>query len=199
MSVHVFVDESQRVRYTICAAVVSPDDLQAARRGLRGMLLPRQGRLHFVNESPQRRRVLLDAMRELPVRARLYTSAEKEPIARQRAMEALLVDMRALGGQRLVIECRELSQDERERRLIATAVQRGIAPVDLSYGHCRAREEPLLWVPDAVAWAYGAGPEWRPRAELLIDHVRDVDECRHDARKPGHSPSGEVPGFTSAG
>lgn len=199
MSVHVFVDESQRVRYMICAAVVSPDDLRAVRRGLRGMLLPRQGRLHFVNESPQRRRVLLDAMRELPVRTRLYTSAEKEPIARQRAMEALLVDMRALGGQRLVIECRELSQDERERRLIATAVQRGAAPADLSYGHCRAREEPLLWVSDAVAWAYGAGPEWRPRAELLIDHVRDVDECRQDARKPGHSPSGEVPGFTSAG
>ena len=107
MSVHVFVDESQRVRYTICAAVVSPDDLRAVRRELRGMLLPRQGRLHFVNESTQRRRVLLDAMRELPVRTRLYTSAEKEPIARQRAMEALLVDMRALGGQRLVIECRE--------------------------------------------------------------------------------------------
>ena len=178
MSVHVFVDESQRVRYTICAAVVSPDDLRAVRRRLRGMLLPRQGRLHFVNESPQRRRVLLDAMRELPVRTRLYTSAEKEPIARQRAMDALLVDMLALGGQRLVIECRESSQDERERRLIAAAVQRGMAPPDLSYGHCRAREEPLLWVSDAVAWAYGAGSHWRLRAHSLIDHVQDVDKRR---------------------
>ncbi len=35
------------------------------------MLLSRQGRLHFVNESQQRRRFLLDAMRELPVRTRL--------------------------------------------------------------------------------------------------------------------------------
>lgn len=82
MSVHVFVDESQRARYMICAAVISPDDLQSVRRELRGMLLPRQGRLHFVNESPQRRRFVLDAMRGLPVRARLYTSAEKEPTAR---------------------------------------------------------------------------------------------------------------------
>lgn len=33
-------------------------------------------------------------------------------------------------------------------------------------------------VEDAVAWAYGPGPRWRPRAELLIDHVRDVDKRR---------------------
>ena len=98
MSVHVFVDESQRVRYLICAAVISPGDLHPARRELRSMLLSRQGRLHFVNESQQRRRFLLDAMRELPVRTRLYTSAEKEPIARQRAMEALLVDLLDLGA-----------------------------------------------------------------------------------------------------
>lgn len=178
MSVHAFVDESQRVRYMICAAIISPDDLQAARRGLRGMLLPRQRRLHFVNDSPKRRRILLDAMRELPVRTRLYISAEKEPIARQRAIEALLVDLLALGGQRLVIECREASQDERERRLIATAVRRRAAPADLSYDHLRAREEPLLWVSDAVAWAYGAGPQWRRRAEPLITHVQDVDKRR---------------------
>ena len=66
MSVHAFVDESQRVRYTICAAVISPNNLRTVRQGLRSMLLPRQSRLHFVNESPQRRRILLDAMRELP-------------------------------------------------------------------------------------------------------------------------------------
>ena len=29
---------------------------------------------------------------------------------------------------------------------------------------------------DAVAWAYGASPEWRLRADTLIGHVRNVDE-----------------------
>ena len=176
MSVHAFVDESQRERYMICAAIISPSDLQATRRALRGMLLPRQSRLHFVSESPQRRRSLLDAMCELPVRARLYTSAEKEPVARQRAFEALFAVLLVLKGQRLVIERREASQDDRERRLIAQAVRRGVAPTDLSYCHLLGREEPLLWVADAVAWAYGAGREWRLRADVLIGHVQDVDE-----------------------
>ena len=178
MSVHAFVDESQRGRYMVCAAVISPGDLPVARRALREMRLPRQSRLHFVSESPQRRRSLLDAMRELPVRTRLYVSAEKEPIARQRAFEALFVDLLALKGQRLVIERREASQDERERRLIAKAVRQGAAPTDLSYCHLRGRDEPLLWVPDAVAWSYGAGREWRLRAEALIGQVQDVDKCR---------------------
>ncbi len=174
MSVHIFVDESQRVRYIICAAVISPKDLQVVRSELRSLRLPRQSRLHFVNESPKRRRCLLDAMSELPVRARLYISFEKEPIARQRAMKALLIDMMSLGGQRLVIECRESSQDEQERRLIAGAMRQGAAPVDLQYSHLRAREEPLLWVSDAVAWAYDSGQQWRSRAELMIAHVKNV-------------------------
>ena len=199
MSIQAFVDESQRERYIICAAFVSPNDLRAARRELRGMLLPRQSLLHFVRESPQRRRSLLDAMCELPIRTRLYTSAEKEPIARQRALEALLADLLALQGQRLVIECREVSQDDRERHLIAEAVRQSTAPAGLSYCHLRSREEPLLWVPDAVAWAYGADGEWRLRADTLIELIRDVDDGGQDAREPGHSPSGEVPGSASAG
>ena len=50
------------------------------------------------------------------------------------------------------------------------------APTDLSYCHLIGREEPLLWVADAVAWAYGAGRKWRPRAHTLIDRVQDVDK-----------------------
>ena len=58
----------------------------------------------------------------LPVeRGPAYTSAEKEPVARQRAFEALFADLLALKGQRLVIERREANQDDRERRLIAQA------------------------------------------------------------------------------
>ncbi len=57
----------------------------------------------------------------------------------------------------------------------------------------------MLWVADAVAWAYGASREWRLRADALIDHVQNVDKRGQDARKPGHSPSGEVPGFASEG
>ena len=175
MSVQAFVDESQRgPRYLMGAALIDPRDLAAARARLRAMLLPGQRRLHFNQERPPRRRSLLSAMSDLDVRVRLYVSTEKEEIARRLSMAYLLADLVAMRGQRVVIESRETSLDVRERRQIAMAVQAGDAPANLVYDHMRGHEEPLLWVADAVAWAYGAHGEWRPRASGLIDHVRRV-------------------------
>ncbi len=174
MSVHAFVDESQRGPYLVSAVLIDPRELAETRTRLRAMLLSGQRRLHFAQERPPRRRSLLSAMSGLSVRVRLYESTEKEEIARQLSMARLLADLVAMRGQRVVIESREASLDLRERRQIAMAVQAGTAPASLVYNHLRAHEEPLLWVADAVAWAYGARGEWRPRVAGLIDHVRYV-------------------------
>ncbi len=174
MSVHAFVDESQRGPYLLCAALIDPRDLAAARARLRSMLLSGQRRLHFTKERPPRRRSLLSAMSNLGVRVRLYESTEKQETARQQVMASLLADLVALGCRRIVIESRHYIQNDKERRAIATAVRLGHAPEDLVYDHMRAHEEPLLWIADAVAWAYGARGEWRPRVAEIIDHVRRV-------------------------
>ena len=44
----------------------------------------------------------------------------------------------------------------------------------LRYDHLRATAEPLLWVPDAVAWAWCRGGQWRRSAEPLITATRRV-------------------------
>lgn len=173
MSVQAFVDESQRgPRYLMGAALIDPRDLAAARARLRAMLLPGQRRLHFNQERPPRRRSLLSAMSDLDVRVRLYESTEKQETARQQVMASLLADLIDLECRRIVIEGRNYSQNDKERRAIAAAIRLGHAPEDLVYDHMRAHEEPLLWVADAVAWAYGARGEWRPRIAGLVDHVR---------------------------
>ena len=178
MSVHAFVDESQRDRYIICAAVVAPQDLRAIRGELRAMRLPGQRSLHFAQESPRRRRSLLKSISQLPLRVCLYESVEREPAARRLAIDALLHDLIGMNGRRLIIEHREPSQDRRERSQIATAVQVRRAPEGLEYEHLARHEEPLLWVPDAVAWSYGASGDWRHRVGELIDRVVDVDKLQ---------------------
>lgn len=175
MNLHAFVDESQRGRYLVCAALVAPRDLVGVRRDLRAMLLPGQRRLHFAHERPQRRRSLLAKMAKLPISTRMYTSIEKEPVARRRCLAMLLRELMILKGERIVIERREVSQDARERRQMALAIQSGDAPAGLHYHHMGGHEEPLLWVADAVAWAYGAGGEWRQRVSGLVELVRDAD------------------------
>lgn len=173
MSVQAFVDESQRKQYMICAAIISPNVMKAVREELRKMLLPRQRRLHFVDESNQRRRKCLAVMSELPVEARMYTSQQNEAVARELLLGHLLSDLVPLKCQRLIIESREANQNARERRQIAAAIREEAAP-QMTYDHMRPHEEPLLWVSDAVAWAYGAGGEWRPQVEALVTHILEV-------------------------
>jgi hypothetical protein len=45
-----------------------------------------------------------------------------------------------------------------------------------SYAHVPPTTEPMLWVPDAIAWAYGNGGDWRRRAARLITDTVDVDQ-----------------------
>lgn len=173
MSVQVFVDESQRKQYMICATVISPNFMKEAREELRRLLLPRQRRLHFVDESKQRRRQCLAVISELPLRARIYTSPRNESVARELLLEHLLGDLITLKCQRLVIESREINQNKRERRQIAAAIRGKSAP-HMTYLHLRPHEEPLLWVSDAIAWAYGAGGEWRSQVEALVNYSAQV-------------------------
>lgn len=178
MTVQAFVDESRRGRsYLVCAVVVEAEDLARSRVSLRGMLLSGQRRLHFATESDRRRKSILAEMAKLPVRVWVYVSGEKEPLARRRSIDALLQDLDAVNGERLVIERREISQDAREKSQIAEAKRLGQAPARLTYTHLGASEEPLLWIADAVAWAYGAGGNWRQRAAELIEQVKDVGSC----------------------
>lgn len=173
MSIQAFVDESQRKRYMICTAIISPNVMKEVRDELRKLLLPQQRRLHFVNESPQRRRRCLAIMAELPVRARMYTSQQNEAVARELLLGHLLSDLLPLKCQRLIIESRETNQNTRERSQIAAAIRKGVAP-QMTYEHMRPHEEPLLWIPDAIAWAYGAGREWRSNVDALLSHVLEV-------------------------
>ena len=179
MSVQAFVDESKRRGiYLVCAVLIDPKELAHTRASLRAMRLPQQRRLHFSKESSQRRQFLLEEVARLPVRAWVYSSTAKEPYARQEIMAALLNELSAVDCERLIIERREAGQDARESAQIAAASRGGQVPAEMSYDHLSGHEEPLLWVADAVAWAYGAGGQWRRRSAKLIECALSVDSRR---------------------
>lgn len=45
---------------------------------------------------------------------------------------------------------------------------------DHVYRHHRAHEEPLLALPDAIAWSWHRGGQWRKRVEPLVTAVKVV-------------------------
>jgi hypothetical protein len=172
--VQAFVDESERGLYLVAAVLLDSSDIERGRRVLRELRKPGQRRVHFAKESDSRRRTILSALARLPIRVRLYECGGAPVPARATCLAALVDDLGDLGADRLVIE----KLDTQVRADVATIRGRlAAAPVDppLVYQHLRAYEEPLLWAADAVAWAYGAGPDWRRRMAAMLDKAVRLD------------------------
>lgn len=170
---HVFVDETKRRGLLIAAAAVAPAQLDPARRTMRSLILPRQRRLHLVKESDGRRKKILDAIVELAPAVTLY-DATAHPPKRQReaCLRALAADLMTARVQRLVLE-RDEALEELDREVLYQQVRR-LDYADLRYEHLRAHQEPLLAIPDAVAWCWSRGGIWQDRVREIVHGVRIV-------------------------
>lgn len=157
-----YVDESQRPgRDLLTVVVVGASHQPRARQHLCGLRLRNEAQIHFAHSSDRRRRQLLAAMAEieavavtLVVRSATGRSARQ---ARDLLVQAAAVEAAALGAEGLVLERRTPAEDQRDRQSLART------KTVLTYEHANPREEPLLWLPDAIGWCVGRGRDWPQR------------------------------------
>jgi hypothetical protein len=165
-----FVDESRRTnRYLLACAVLEVRHAHDIRRQLRALVEAPKRRIHFGSEPDARRRLLLARFDQLPVEVHVTTDGiaahQREHEARARLLGALITHLQAVGVARLVIESRD-GRDDDDKAVVQRT--RAAAP-PLVYEHATPTDEPLLWLPDAYAWAVGRGPEW---SNLLANTLR---------------------------
>lgn len=173
---HAFVDESRRAGYVICAVMLAAGDLTAARQAMTALRQPRQRAIHMATEGTRRRREIISRVLELPFEAYIYQSAitrRSERQTRNDCLRAAMPDLLAAGMSRLVIE--SCDQDRDDRLVLYETVRKANATDRLSYHHERPASEPLLWLPDIVAWAYGKGGDWRRRLKQASTRVHRVE------------------------
>lgn len=166
-----FIDESKENDYLIVVAAVADGDVNQMRAATAALRLKGQQRIHFVKESPQRRRAILQAFADLGVRTYLFSAhGVTDVAARQWCLESV-VDLAAeVKARRIVLETDDSIVDSDKRTLYRSLDSRGMRET-VSYGHQRAAAEPLLWIPDAVAWSHQKGGEWKNRAAPLIERI----------------------------
>lgn len=169
MTKHAFVDESFKRSYTVAAAVMSAADVNNARGVIRALLRPRQLRIHFTKESDARRSLILDALETLDLRAWLYVVTGPSRHPRDACLAHMIPDLAGEGVTRLVIE-RDESLVHAERQMLYELTRKH-AP-EMSYEHMRAREDPLLAVPDAIAWCWTKGGRWKARVSAYSTEIR---------------------------
>ncbi len=165
-----FSDESERgASMLFGTAFVPRGAVTSIRREVRGLLLPGQRRVHTAKESPRRRRALLDLVAGLELEAVVLVHRREAGThrieARDRLLDAAARLVQAAAVSTWVLDAQEPSQAARDRQSIASAV-----PHDsqLVYDHRLSRDEPLLWVVDALVWAVGAGGDWRRRVQRVV-------------------------------
>lgn len=168
MSIHVFVDESIRRDYLVCAVVVEARRIEHSRRIMRSLIPAGQRRLHFAKERDDRRRQLLARIVELPVQAAFFRAAGHAVPARRTCLQDAVTSLADRPVSRLVIELAE-PEYERDRQSIAEVVEKVPWLQTASVEHMPAHADPMLWVPDALAWAYGAGGDWREQVGPLVE------------------------------
>lgn len=174
MSSHVFIDESKRRGYLLVASAVVTGDLADTRRMLRGLILPGQRRLHMKDESDSRKRSIATAISVSGIQATIYDAGRHRTERERRAecLRSLVTDLAAQDVAMLVLE-----QDDTlvasDRALLYRAT-RVAGCAELRYEHRRASTELLLALPDAIAWCWAKGGDWRRRIEPVASAVRMV-------------------------
>lgn len=178
MSVHAFVDESQRERiYLVATTIVDPGHLAGVRRELRALLLRGQRELHFKKESEARRKKIADEVAGMPIEAHVYSRLcprrSESAAARRACLAQITSDLLARDARRLVLDSRE-SQDTEDRHTIQRVLGARPSQTHLVYEHHVSSSEPLLWLSDTIAWCYGARGAWRDRVAPVIARVIEV-------------------------
>jgi hypothetical protein len=176
VSAHVFVDETKQRGYLLVAGVVVPGGLDPVRRVLRGLVLPGQRRLHMKDENDQRRRSIATAIAVSGVTVTIYGAGRRYRNERERraaCQGSLITDAARRGDAMLVLEQDDTLLGWDNQRLIEFTREAGCRDT-LRYEHRRAASELLLAVPDAVAWCWAKGGDWRRRVEPIVTDVREV-------------------------
>lgn len=123
--------------------------------------------MHFRKEGNPARKRIMDLYCSLSpellvVIAKAYGDDE---VARQTCLRALIAELARRNVAVLVLDTR--GERDSHDNVTITAVLRA-AEADLHFSHRGSRDEPLLGLPDAFGWCYGAGDRWRKQIGPFI-------------------------------
>ena len=162
-----YLDESmRRDRYIICTSLVPQGSLAVARKRVKSLIPHGKRRIHFNEERDRHRRSVLKEISEMDVSSVIYlVRSDDFRASRTAILEKAVSQLKEARVVRLVMESRS-NQDIQDRRDIVRSLRSSPMP-SFTYEHQSAHGEPLLCIPDAIAWSWGRGGEWRRRVDDL--------------------------------
>ena len=174
MAHNVYIDESIRDSYILCAVSVPTGQVTVARSQIRRLREPGRTSIHMQKETRTRQLQISTQIGQIPfgvILIQVSMAGETDLSARLKALEAVFTHPSTLGSQLVTFDTsNSINQD---KRLLASIKSRFGVSVP-HFRHIKYTHEPLLWLPDIVAWCYGRGGPWRDAVEPLVDEVIEI-------------------------
>jgi len=174
MAKHIYVDESERSNfYVLCAAEVPSQDTKKIRREMLNLRATLGKQVHMFALPIEAKRIAIDTILRQKISSQLLISTEpgRNSLARRRLLISRLCSLQVL-DETLMLTFDASNSMPQDLKLLATELKRFEG--SLPYRHLPSRQEPLLWIPDVIAWAYGRGGNWREHVLPAISEIIEV-------------------------
>lgn len=177
---HAWVDESIHLDhgsglYVLVAAVGDAGGCDGVRDELRSLVRKPRRRLHWGAEEPADKLKIAAAVGGFDVLNVVVVGSPVDPRkqerARRKCTERLFHRLHELGVTHVFMETRTESLNTRDIRMIAAMRGAQTIPAGLRVDFERPLDEPMLWVPDAVAGAVGAAMKGSPECRALLESI----------------------------
>lgn len=170
MGMRYLIDETKAKGYTVVAVACSDARVRELRATISTLVMPGQRSLHMKTEGMARRRAIADVVGSLSLDVWIIDAsrgAGKEHERRARALTRLLATLD--GAEAHFVFDRDATMERFDRRFLSTVP----TPSRPTYVHYGRHEEPLLALPDVIAWCWARGGDWRRRVDRLAIRVVD--------------------------
>ena len=171
----ILVDESKRKDYILCAVEIDMSVAPAARVAVNRLRLKGQRSIHFVSESDSRRKSILAAFAKIEFRVVMFVvKGQSDPVSRGACLNALIENLDASRYYSLVLDVDETILKS-DRQVLNNAILRNGMRETIQYRHSEPHSEPLLSVPDALAWTFTKRGAWSNNLSVFNIEIRNLD------------------------
>lgn len=158
-----WVDESGSDRahdpgtYVLAAAIGRPEAESGIRDQIRSLRMPGQVKLHWRDENLKRRARIAHAVAGYDIDhlvvVRTGAFDDRPERRRRKCLERLLYELDTRAVNDIVLESRGSADDRRDIQMLNALRGQRYLPTATRITHVIGRNEPMLWIPDAVCGA----------------------------------------------
>jgi len=166
--------------YLLAAAVADPSSCEPIRQSLRNLVPNGDERLHWHDADELLQGKVAEAIAGLDccnlVVVGVRADHRQQERARRKCMEQLVFRLKQIGVSQIWIESRTQSLNAKDKRMFDALRSRRFVGSATRFDFAYPRDEPMLWIPDAVAGATGMARKGvDPQFRAAMGDVEEIE------------------------